>query len=183
MRHWKVFLMSLENTATTHNSSPKTALKIIAIRKKNHIGLYLINPNIDWLELQNELDASYAFSITDITFNSVNCKTLYVLTLAENHKATIRHLPSQFESEKEPKSNSEVIPGTGEKLTVQWQQNEDVVTLVHKQKEYRFVLEREYLRHGNRRDLLLTLSTGNKEALGLTEPFACKFESRTPLVD
>lgn len=145
----------------------KNRVKNHTYTKKNHIGLYLINPNIDWLEIKNQLDLGFSLSLSDVNFTSTGCHSAYVLRLENEENGTIR----------------QTIPEVEQGLRINWQQLDEQLILTHQKTEYRYFLEKEYIRKGNHNELLLTLSPGNHIALNLHEPFACIFESRTSLVD
>lgn len=145
----------------------KNRVKNHSYTKKTNIGLYLINPNIDWLNAQQQLDIGFAFNLTDVTFSSTNCMQVFSLDFEKGNTGVIR----------------QTLPKSNDMRAVQWQQDEEQVAITYGDKTYDFAFEKDYIRSGNRNDLLLTLSPGNSVALGLTEPFSCKFVSRVPLVD
>ncbi|WP_027672640.1 hypothetical protein [Rheinheimera baltica] len=135
--------------------------------KKTNIGLYLINPRVELLSAQQQLETEFAFNLTDVIFSSTNCISLFSLEFGKDNTAIIRQTT--------PKSN--------DKWTFQWQQAEDTITIIVDDKTINYTLEKDYKRSGNRSDLLLTFFPGNALALGISEPFACKYESTIHLVD
>ena len=135
--------------------------------KKTNIGLYLINPRANLLTAQQQLEIEFAFNLTDVIFSSINCMSLFSLKFEKDNTAIIRQTT--------PKSN--------DKWTFQWQQAEDTISITVDDKIINYTLEKDYKRSGNRSDLLLTFFSGNALALGISEPFACKYESTIHLVD
>ena len=135
--------------------------------KKTNIGLYLINPRTNLLTAQQQLEIDFAFNLTDVVFSSTSCTSLFSLEFGQDNTTIIRQTT--------PKSN--------DKWTFQWKQAEDTISITVDDKTINYTLEKDYKRSGNRSDLRLTLSSGNALALGISEPFACKYESTIHLVD
>ena len=135
--------------------------------KKTNIGLYLINPLANLLSAQQQLGTDFVFNLTDVAFSSTSCASLFSLEFRKDNTAIIRQTT--------PKSN--------DTWTLQWQQAEETISLTVDDKRINYILEKNYKRSGNRTDLLLTLATGNALTLGITEPFACKYESQIHLID
>jgi len=135
--------------------------------KKTNIGLYLINPLANLLTAQQQLEIDAAINLTDMVFSSVSCTSLFSLEFRKDNTAFIR----------------QTTPNSNDMVTFQWLQAEDTISMNVDGKEINYILEKNYKRSGNRTDLLLTLATGNALTLGITEPFACKYESQIHLID
>lgn len=135
--------------------------------KKTNIGLYLINPLANLLSAQQQLGTDFVFNLTDVAFSSTSCASLFSLEFRQDNTAIIR----------------QTTPESNDTWTLQWQQAEETISLTVDDKRINYILEKNYKRSGNRTDLLLTLSTGNALTLGITEPFACKYESQIHLID
>lgn len=135
--------------------------------KKTNIGLYLINPLANLLTAQQQLEIDFAFNLTDVVFSSSSCTSLFSLEFKKDNTAIIR----------------QTSPKSEDMVTFQWLQAEDIVSITVDDKKINYILEKNYKRSGNRTELLLTLATGNELTLGISEPFACKYESQIHLVD
>ena len=149
------------------NFIAKNRVKNHYYTKKTNVGLYLINPRTNLLTAQQQLEIDFAFNLTDVVFSSTSCTSLYSLEFGKDFTAIIR--------QSTPKSN--------DRWAFKWQQAEDTISITVDNKTINYTLEKDYKRSGNRSDLLLTLSSGNALALGISEPFACKYESTIHLVD
>lgn len=109
----------------------------------------------------------FDLDLSDASFFSINCSSLFTLNFKRSGTAIIRSK----------------LDDSGQIQTFTWAKNGEIVTLNDDIRELDLNYTQEYQRKGNNFDLVLNLSPGNSTALGLEEPFSCQFRSRTSLVD
>ena len=149
------------------NFIAKNRVRNHSYTKNTYIGLYLINPNIGWQNEEDKLKLGFVLGLSEASFSSIDCRTLFTLDFDDPNKGVISH-------------NAEESP---QNFNFLWKRNGDVITLTSETSTLDLSLTQEYQRQGNRNDLILNLSPGNAFGLGLDEPYSCHFQSRTPLID